>query len=70
MYANIKGVPKDLSKAKHWIKEANKNPNASASTAELAKAGLEYVRAIFQASALLLILTILTLSTAQAQSCF
>ena len=37
MYAYGKGVLKDLSKAKYWIKKAYENPDASASTLELAE---------------------------------
>ena len=37
MYTNGEGVPKDLSKAKYWIKKAYENPDASASTLELAE---------------------------------
>jgi TPR repeat protein len=37
MYAYGKGVLKDLSKAKYWIKKAYENPDASASTFELAE---------------------------------
>jgi len=37
MYAYGKGVLKDLSKAKYWINKAYENPDASASTLELAE---------------------------------
>ncbi len=39
MYASGKGVLKDLSKAKYWIKKAYENPDASASIIELAEEG-------------------------------
>ena len=39
MYTNGEGVPKDLSKAKYWIKKAYENPDASASLLGLAEKG-------------------------------